>query len=120
MLEVYGVVSVKIRVRRNAERVARPQRACRIRRVQTECVRVLAEAIDVRVRREAGLNAKVLRLKDEGVRRCGEENLFRTRPDDAERERGGCKVELNLRLRGGGTRVGGRAREDESGDLITG
>ena len=97
----------------------RPRRACRIRRVQTECVRVLAEAIDVRVRREVGLDAKVLRLKDEGVRRCGEENLFRTCPDDAERERGGRVVELDLRRRGRGTRVGGRAREDESGDLIT-
>ena len=80
---------------------------------------MLAEAIDVWIRREIGLYAQVLRLKDQRVWRGGEEDLFCGRTNDAERERAGCVVELDLRLCRGQARTGGWTREDGVGDLIS-
>jgi hypothetical protein len=43
------VAAVQVCALRNTIRVARPQRTCRIHQIEPEGLRVLAEAVDVRI-----------------------------------------------------------------------
>jgi len=65
MLKVNRVAAVQVRAARDAVCVARPQRARRVDNVEAERLRVLSEAVDVRVARQRRLEAEELRLKDE-------------------------------------------------------
>ncbi len=65
MLKVHRVAPVQVRAARDAIRVARPQRPRRVDHVEAERLRVLSEAVDVRVARQRRLEAEELRLKDE-------------------------------------------------------
>ena len=49
VLEIDGVAAVQVCALRNTIRVARPQRTCRIHHIKPEGLRVLAEAVDVRI-----------------------------------------------------------------------
>ena len=93
MFVVDRVVSVQVRPRRHTVSIARPHRTRVVVRRQTECVRMLTQAIDIRVRRQVGLHAQVLGLEDDGVRRRREQDLMRGRPVDREREWRGCVIE---------------------------
>ena len=87
MLKVHRVIPVQVRAARDAKRVAGPERARRVDRVEAERLRVLAEAVDVGRGGQGSLEAEVLRLKDERVARGREEHLARARARDVERER---------------------------------
>ena len=57
---------------------------------------MLAEAVDVWVCGEVGLDADVLGLKDQGVTFGGEEDLVRVGPEDREGKGAGGVLELDL------------------------
>lgn len=84
MLKVHRVVPVQVRSARDPIRVAGPQSARRVGRVEAERLRVLAEAVDVRRGWERSLKAQVLRFEDERVGRGREENLARAGARDVE------------------------------------
>ena len=118
MLKVHRVVAVQVRAARNPIRVTGPQRACRVRLVQPERLRMLAEAVDVCLGWKGRLESEVLRLEDErGV--CGrEQHLAGAAARDVERERrqGVCKSDLgriwvHVRIRCG-------SQEDRIGDFV--
>ena len=110
VLKVHGMAAVQVRAPRYAIRIARPQRARRVSRVQPERFRVLSEPVDVRRGGKRRLHAEVLRLEDERVRRSGEEHLARARAGDVEREWRGIVGELKLRRLRVHVRVCGRPR----------
>ena len=67
MLKVHRVVSVQVRAARDTKRVTGPQRARSVRRVQPERLRMLAEAVNVRLGWKRCLESQVLGLEDERV-----------------------------------------------------
>lgn len=77
MLKVDGVVSVEIASCWHTVRVARPHCTRRVECRQTERVGMLSETIDIRVFRKVRLQTKVLGLKDDRMRRRGEEYFGR-------------------------------------------
>jgi hypothetical protein len=111
VLEVNGVVAVQVRPIRHATRITAPHRAGEVIRWEAEGVGMLAETVDVRVLREVGRQAEVLRLKHEGVLAGGEQHLVVLGADDFEREGRGCVGKLDGRF-------GGRdsARHSETGE----
>ena len=119
MFEVDGVIPVQVRAHRDTIRIARPHGARRVRRVEAEWIRVLAEAIDIRVRGEVRLHAQILRLKDEGVGRGGEQDFLRLGTEDAERERSGGVVEPDQRVGDRQVFPRRRARQNGLGNFIT-
>lgn len=68
MLEIHGVVPVKIRPRWDTKRIAGPHRACGVVCGQSEWVCVLTEPDNDSVLGQRGLHAEVLRLKNDRVR----------------------------------------------------
>ena len=96
LLQVERVSSVEIGVAGNAIAVLVPHRADVVGRLKTQGIRMLAQAVQVRVRRQAGPEAEVLRLEDEGRRRSVKDDLARLGAGDLEGE-GVCRVgELEL------------------------
>ena len=118
MLKVHRVVAVQIRAARNPIRVTRPQRTRRVRGVQPERLRMLADAVNVRVWRKRRLEAQVLRLEDERIV-CGREQYLPgagARNIERERRLGVRKFDLgciwvHVRVRRG-------SREDRIGDFV--
>lgn len=116
VLQVEGVSSVEIRVGRNAVAVLIPHRADVVGRLQAERIGMLAQTVQVRVHRQAGAKAKVLRLEDE--RRWGgvEDDLAGSGAGDVEGEWAGCVAEFEVaQLRWDCT---SGAWEDGFGDLV--
>lgn len=60
VLKIEGVSAVEIRVGRNAVAVLVPHRADVVGRLQTQRIGMLAQAVEIWVRRQAGAQAKVL------------------------------------------------------------
>ena len=67
MLKVHWVVTVQVRAARDPKRVTGPHRARRVRLVQPERLRMLAESVNVRFGWKRRLESEVLRLEDERV-----------------------------------------------------
>ena len=111
VLEVHRMVPVQVLAVREAVRVAGPQRARVVVRREAERVRVLAEPVDVRVRRQGRLHAQVLRLEDERVRGGREEDFVRLGAVDGEREGRRGVVEPDVGGQGAGGEVGLGARQ---------
>lgn len=88
--------SVEVRVGRDAVAVLIPHRADVVGRLQAERVGMLAQPVQVRVRRQASAEAKVLRLKDK--RRWGsiEDDLTGVGAGDVEGEWARCVAELEV------------------------
>lgn len=86
LLDVEGVAAVDVGAGGHAKVVEVPERAEVISRVEPEVVRVLAETVQVRVIGEAGPEAHVLRLEDQGRGRGVEKDLLGVGADDGEGE----------------------------------
>ena len=118
MFKVHRVVAVQVHAPRNPNSVTGPQRTGRVRRVQPERLRMLAEAINVRVWWKRRLEAQVLRLEDERVVCDCEQYLAGAGARNIERERRlgvrkfdlGC-IWVHVRVRRG-------SREDRIGDFV--
>lgn len=85
VLEVDGVVSVKVRTNGNTIRITRPHGAGDTMG-ETEWLSVFAETVNVGVGWEGGLETKILRLEDERVGSRIEKHFIGLLADDGEAE----------------------------------
>jgi hypothetical protein len=116
VLKVERVSSIEVGVGRNAIAVLIPHRADVVGRLQAKRVGVLAQTVQVRVRRQAGAEAEILRFEDERCRRGVEDDLAGFGAGDVEGEgvRGVAELEI-AQLR---WNCASGPREDGFGDLV--
>lgn len=119
VLEVDGMVSVQVGVIRDTVSISTPEGTSIVVSGETERVSVFTQTVKVGVSREIGLDTKVLRLENDGVRTGSEEDLLIGVTDNREGERRGSVVELDRRVVSCNERIRLRARKDRLGDLVT-
>jgi hypothetical protein len=117
VFKVDRVSSIEVGASWNAVRVTVPESADVVGCVQTKTVRVLAQAVQVRVLREGSPEAKVLVLEDKRGRRRVEEDFFVRLAGDLEAEWALFPGEVEFRVFSGDA-VGLWTREDVVGDLV--
>lgn len=116
VVHVDGVVTIQVCVLRDTVGIAAPEGTSIVLVRQTQRISVLAQAVQVRVFRQPGPQAKILILKDQAGLRGIKEHLVTT--ENTEREGLSLIVKADVGLAVVMVAIGIRARQNRSWNLV--